>query len=172
MDYLWSDLHLFHKNVILYEDRPFASVEDMNATIIKNWRDTISNHDKLFNFGDVALGCSKEMLEKIIKSLPGYKVLIMGNHDRGHSVKWFREVGFDEVYPYPIIVEGFYIFSHEDVYVNDHMPYVNIHGHSHSKGTDNPQKVNVSVEKIGYKPVSFESIKKRFNTEEYTNEKC
>lgn len=37
MIYFTSDLHLFHKNVLKFDNRPFKSVEDMHLEIIKRW---------------------------------------------------------------------------------------------------------------------------------------
>jgi len=165
MIYIWSDLHLNHSNIIEYEKRPFSSVQEMNKTLLDAWKNTIGSKDTIINLGDFALGMNKESLEKLVKNLPGTKILILGNHDIGHSTKWWREVGFDEVSKYPIIYDGFYILSHESLYVGKEMPYVNVHGHTHGESTDNPQKVNVSVEVLGYKPILFDSIKNKFNEE-------
>jgi len=160
--YIWSDLHLGHKHIIDYEERPFDSVEHMDTFLISSWKDNIKSNDTIINLGDVSFKTNKENLEKIIKNLPGYKILILGNHDRGKSVKWWREVGFDEVYKYPIIYDDFYILSHESIYINKHMPYVNVHGHTHGESSDNFQKVNVSVELLNYKPILFDEIKAKY----------
>lgn len=70
---------------------------------------------------------------------------------------------FDEVYFLPAVLEDFYILSHEPVYVNINSPYANIFGHVHG----NPMYQDVSarsfcacVERIGYAPVPFETVKK------------
>ena len=94
--------------------------------------------------------------------MPGHKILIMGNHDQEKSIQWWMDVGFDEVYPYPILWDKFFILSHESVYVNHKMPYVNIHGHMHNEISNNPRKVNVSVENTDYAPVLFSRIKEKF----------
>jgi len=36
MDYIISDLHLDHSNIIDHCDRPFGSVEEMNETLIEH----------------------------------------------------------------------------------------------------------------------------------------
>lgn len=161
--YIWSDLHLGHNNIIKYEDRPFTDISLMNKLLIKNWRETVSSDDTIINLGDVCFKFGKEKLSKVIKNLPGHKILVLGNHDRSKSINWWREAGFDEVYKYPIIYDKFYILSHEPIYINRHMPYVNVHGHMHSKQIDDKQCVNVSVELIDYKPILFDSIKEMFN---------
>ena len=158
LNYIFSDLHLNHKAVIGFEGRPFSSVYQMNKTILRNWRETVSSRDTIWVLGDVAFSTTKEELTSMIKNLPGIKKLILGNHDRSKSLQWWRDVGFVEVYPYPIIYQDFFILSHEPVYVSKEMPYVNIHGHTHSESSDNPQKVNVSVEVTGYAPVSLDDI--------------
>ena len=37
--------------------------------------------------------------------------------------------------------------------------YINIHGHTHSQRENDYKHFCVSVEKIGYKPISFKKIK-------------
>ena len=85
----------------------------------------------------------------------------MGNHDKARTVTWWKDVGFQDVSLYPIIVDEFYIFSHEPVYLNKNMPYANIHGHTHSTCYKNKQYVNVSVEALDYKPIEFDKIKEK-----------
>jgi calcineurin-like phosphoesterase family protein len=88
MVYIWSDLHLGHANVIKYCNRPFADVEAMNKALLHAWRVT-KPLDTVINLGNVSLKQNKEYLAKTIRNLPGYKILIMGNHDRKRSVKWW-----------------------------------------------------------------------------------
>ena len=38
MKYYISDLHLFHENAIAFDLRPFASLQEMHDTILKNWK--------------------------------------------------------------------------------------------------------------------------------------
>lgn len=161
--YIWSDLHLGHANILKYEKRPFSDVDQMNKGLLESWRSTVKSKDTIINLGDVFFRGNKEAVTKIIQNLPGHKILVMGNHDRGRSVRWWLDVGFDEVYKYPIIYEKFYILSHEDLYISQDMPYVNVHGHTHSTSTDHPQKVNVSVEVINYKPILFSDIISKYD---------
>ena len=160
--YIWSDLHLYHANIIEYEDRPFSSLEEMNAALLENWQKTVKSNDIIFNLGDFMFNTKKDIVNNILQQMPGHKILVLGNHDKHKSVKWWLDAGFNEVYKYPIIYEGFYILSHEPLYVNKSMPYINIHGHIHGQKYEGNQYVNVSIEHIDYKPVNFEEIKKKF----------
>jgi Predicted phosphoesterase or phosphohydrolase len=153
-----SDMHFGHANIMKYENRPFVSVEEMTDAIIKNWNSTVKRDDKVFVLGDVSF-YDKEKTKEILDKLNGTKVLILGNHDNERSTQWWYDVGFDEVYKYPIIYNNFYILSHEPVYLNENMPYANIHGHIHHLKYDSKQFFNVSVECINYTPIKFEDIK-------------
>ena len=155
--YFISDYHFNHKNVLIYESRPFYSVEEMNETLIRNWNSVIKKSDKVFVPGDFGFG-SKEAITKIVSRLRGNKVLIMGNHDKRKTVSWWQDVGFKEVIKYPIIWSETFILSHEPLKT---VPegYVNIHGHIHSKKVSDENKYfNVSCESLNYYPISFKEI--------------
>lgn len=174
--YIWSDLHLGHKNIIGYCNRPFTSVEEMNDRLIKAWQARVKKQDVIINLGDVCMGggYNKEKLTALIPTLPGRKILVMGNHDRAHSANFWRDVGFDEVYPYPIIYRDWYILSHEPLFLNEKIPYLNVHGHTHEKSYDHPSYKNVSVDKTNFEPVDFEVIVKLGMQEQHPTEeiKC
>lgn len=155
--WIWSDLHISHYNVIEYESRPFQTVEEMNNHFIDNSK-IVKKQETIFNLGDVSFKLNKDKLRSIITQMPGYKVLILGNHDRSKSVKWWESVGFNEVSKYPIIYKDFFILSHEPVYLNKHMPYVNIHGHTHSNNFEGSNYINVSVDRLGFKPALLNDI--------------
>ena len=160
--FMVSDPHLFHANIILYENRPFKDTEEMNHVIVTNWNNTVKNDDHVFCLGDVGFG-SKDMIKSIVSKLNGRKNLILGNHDRSHNIKWWHECGFDFVSRYPIIFKKFYILSHEPIYMNKSMPFLNIHGHIHSNKMESPQFINVSVECINYTPIDFDlEIKSKY----------
>lgn len=156
--FIISDMHFGHNEIILYENRPFKDIEEMDKFIIENWNKTVEKDDRVFILGDVSF-YNKEETTNIINLLNGYKILILGNHDKDKAVTWWQEVGMDQVIEYPIIFEGFYMLSHEPLYISKNMPYMNIHGHIHHLKYDDSQFFNVSVECINYTPISFEKIK-------------
>jgi calcineurin-like phosphoesterase family protein len=153
-----SDHHFGHKNIIDFESRPFASVDEMNATMIASWNSVVQKEDLVFHLGDFSY-YNREKTKEIVAGLNGYKHLIMGNHDRGRGRNWWLDAGFQEVSEYPIIYKDFFFLSHEPMYMNKHMPFVNVHGHIHSQKYEGNHYVNVCVEHWAYKPVSFEEIR-------------
>jgi calcineurin-like phosphoesterase family protein len=157
--YFISDLHFFHNNIIKYENRPFCSVEEMNREIIKRWNNTVSKSDRVFVLGDISFSSFAET-EQVVRSLNGIKHLIMGNHDRGRSVAWWLNIGFDKVSEYPIIYRDFLILSHEPMHMNESMPYVNLHGHIHSQLLEGRKHINMCVEHWDYTPVHIDTITK------------
>ncbi|WP_281884392.1 metallophosphoesterase [Paenibacillus sp. YYML68] len=167
--YVTSDHHFGHQGIIDYESRPFPDVETMNSKLIERWNETVGERDKVYHLGDFSF-LNKERTRAILEMLNGYKVLIMGNHDRGRSRSWWLETGFQEVSEHPIVYEGFFFLSHEPMYMNKHMPYVNLHGHIHGQKYESPQYVNVCVEHWQYKPIRFETIRELVVTSEEQGE--
>ena len=76
-----ADLHLGHKNILEYCNRPWETIEEHDAAILQNWHDTVKDGDLVYVLGDVVMGSIKKYAERL-DALPGQKHLIAGNHDR------------------------------------------------------------------------------------------
>jgi len=153
-------MHFGHKKIMTYENRPFASIENMDAAIIKNWNNTVSKTDKIFIAGDVSF-YGKDKTAEIIQKLNGKKILVKGNHDeRGNN--WWADVGFDEVSNYPIIYRERFVIQHEPPEYNiETTPYFYIYGHVHGDEkykTITQKTACVCVERWNYTPVELEKI--------------
>lgn len=159
--FIIGDPHFWHRAIIKYCNRPFATVEEMNETLIKNWNSVIGKQDIVYILGDFAL-CGKDRIIEITQKLNGRKRLVLGNHD-GASLETYRNAGFEYVYNHPILLENFYILSHyPQTYIQKDGLYANVFAHVH----DDPAYVDssartfcASVERIDYTPILFERIK-------------
>lgn len=158
--YIIADMHFGDRFILSYENRPFKSVEEMDQTIIENWNRTVGSEDVVYVLGDVGD-------ESVIQQLNGIKYLVKGNHDTKED-EIYRQCGFAKVYDLPVILDEFWILSHEPMYVNSNMPYANLFGHVHANPiykTASPQSFCVSVERIDYTPALLSDIKKRIREE-------
>jgi calcineurin-like phosphoesterase family protein len=102
----------------------------------------VGKNDTIIFLGDIGS-------EKMIRKIRGYKVLIMGNHDKGATK--YADI-FNEVYEGPLFIAEKLILSHEPV----EFPYAfNIHGHDHSNYWYDELSLNVCAEHIDYYPVNL-----------------
>lgn len=158
--YFIADTHFGDDNIRRYENRPFENTAQMEREIIKRWNDTVKEDDRVYVLGDFGADkYEKELLDK----LKGKLYLVKGNHDE-YSNDYYRNAGFIEVYDLPVILEDFWILSHEPLYINSNMPYANIFGHVHNSPiykTYSRQHYCVSAERIDYTPVSMKHIIKK-----------
>jgi len=99
-----SDLHLFHINIIKYDNRPFDYVTDMNNTIVRNWNSVVGEKDVVYVLGDFGF-TSLFNIKILLNSLKGRKILIAGNHDR-HTHYQYIDAGFEAVYYEAVIKLG------------------------------------------------------------------
>lgn len=167
-----SDTHFGHKNIIKYSNRPFRDFAHMDWEIVNRWNTLVGDTDVVYHLGDTALGDSTRW-DEIFKSLNGYKVLIVGNHDRifagekpRQREKWdekFHE-WFDEIY------DNTDITLSDGTAVNlSHFPYQGdshdadryeqyrlpdegrtlIHGHTHAEWAAKEMDSRVSRSKAG-----------------------
>lgn len=175
-----SDLHFGHRNIIEYCNRPFSSVDDMNAGLVSRWNDVVGDDDEVWVLGDVCMGKIDESLG-LVKRLAGHKRLLVGNHDRMFAGKdpsvwrgrYYREAGFEE------ILEGEHTIKigGKDV-VMCHFPYVGdsrgsdrfteyrptdqgkflLHGHVHDRWRQEGRMINVGVDAWAGAPVSLSCV--------------
>ncbi len=163
-----ADTHFGDETILRYENRPFASVEEMDRELVRRWNETVKDGDTVFHLGDFS-SLGEEEDRELLSKLRGNKVLVLGNHDRHRTPEAWRSLGFQEAVPWPLVWEGFYILSHEPLYVNRNMPYANVFGHVHGNPAyrdASPHSVCVSVERIGYTPLSFEELRQRLRAGE------
>lgn len=76
-----ADWHYGHKNCIAFDNRPFASVEEMNLELIRRWNKVVSDKDTVYILGDM-FWCGSDTAIPVLAQLNGTKILIKGNHDR------------------------------------------------------------------------------------------
>ena len=98
-EWVISDTHFQHENIIKYCSRPYNSTLQMDADLIRRWQNRVKPEDIVYHLGDVGYlkGSQKTFseptyIQKVIASLPGRKILIRGNHDKSPQV--MRDVGF------------------------------------------------------------------------------
>lgn len=75
-----ADLHLGHKNILSYDNRPFTDIETHDKFIIDKWNETVGYEDKVWILGDLSWHSSTKTIT-ILEQLNGIKHLIIGNHD-------------------------------------------------------------------------------------------
>ena len=76
-----SDLHFGHKNVILFEHRPFSDVDTMDHCLIQLWNSRVSADDDVYIVGDFCYRSGRTP-DWYLRQLKGHKHLIIGNHDK------------------------------------------------------------------------------------------
>ena len=77
-----SDLHFGHENVIRFDNRPFASVEEMDEELVRRWNAKVGKGDLVYVLGDFIWKSRNGDAHNLIRGLNGQIILIKGNHDR------------------------------------------------------------------------------------------
>jgi calcineurin-like phosphoesterase family protein len=170
-----ADTHFNNKQIAIYRG---MSNDYMTTLLISNWNNTVKNDDDIYILGDFIDIDDNNVQSFIdfnkyfndIKTLNGKKHLILGNHDTLNDEYrcLYIAVGIKDIYSLPVIYNDFFILSHQPMFVNKNMVYVNIYGHIH----DNLNYADysacgycVSADRINYTPISFELIKSRIKQE-------
>lgn len=94
MRYFTSDWHLYHENCLRFDSRPFRNLDHMHSVLINNYYSCVKPEDVCFFLGDIGWG-KNNAIASIISALPGTKILVSGNHDRGDGA--MMGVGFAAV---------------------------------------------------------------------------
>lgn len=153
-----SDTHFFHNNIIKYCNRPFSSVEEMNEVMIKNWNSVVKPGDIVYHLGDVVMGnFSHDHFAHMWARLNGRKRLILGNHD---DVSYLAKGAFfEKVMLWRAWNDKNLLFTHVPIHQDSiHKNRINVHGHTHDKGSPKGPYKSVCVELNNYTPVNLEEL--------------
>jgi calcineurin-like phosphoesterase family protein len=167
VDAFYSDPHFGHDKIRLptHADRPFDSLEEMNARLVKRYNDVVGTSDTVLWLGDAFWKVSGRYRD-LMATLNGHKLLILGNHDAKRGK--MASMGFDLVmkdaimkiagrtcrlnhYPYAGSL------GDDDRYA-DRRPRkvkgeVLIHGHTHEKRRFYGNRIHVGVDAWDFRPV-------------------
>ncbi|MGM7669135.1 hypothetical protein [Microbacterium sp. A93] len=184
VDYVTSDTHFGHARISELAGRPFDSVDEMDAELIRHWNEVVGPDDVVLHLGDLALGPIEHSLH-LTSQLNGRRFLVPGNHDRvspatqsNRAVERFRPLyetaGWTIL---PEVIEGtrrgYRLLASHYPYAGDshdvdrhakHRPRWDdgvplLHGHTHARdhGPDGHQ-FHVGVDAHGFSPIGFTVI--------------
>lgn len=135
-----SDLHFGHEKVIRFDNRPFQTVEEMDAELIRRWNAKVGKGDLVYVLGDMIWKTRNIDAETLIRSLNGQIILIKGNHDRFlHNAKAKNALAgvkdYDDICvkledgtDRRVVLCHYYI----PFYIGHRWQAVHLHGHSHN----------------------------------------
>ena len=153
-----SDTHFGHAGARALYRRPFASVEEMDATMIERWNRTVGPSDDIWHLGDFAVGPAARV-QVLLVQLQGRKHLVTGNNDAPPttglsgwaSVQPYAETDADGV----SLVLCHYAFR---TWRNMGRGCWNLHGHSHGRLKPMTRQCDVGVDAWNFRPVTFRQL--------------
>jgi len=163
MSKIWftSDTHFGHTNIIKFCKRPFNNVDDMDATIIKNWNRLINPKDTVYHLGDFCFRSKGPEFYR--KQLNGNIHLIWGNHDRRSQ---YNQFFYEKTSQITIKIDNISItlnhFSMR-VWPKSHFNSFHLYGHSHGTLPSIGKSLDVGVDSHNFKPWSWDEIKNTIN---------
>lgn len=135
-----ADTHLGHKNIYKYRTI-FESTLHNDLYFMSLIKSTHRKQDTTYFLGDIVFD---HKYLPFFKSLPGKKILVLGNHDTEYiHIKDLVEV-FDEVHSSMKYKE--FILSHVPSHPDELRGKFNIHGHVHHCTIQDNRYLNVSVD--------------------------
>lgn len=178
-----SDTHFGHQNIIRFCNRPWATIQEHDQTLIQNWNDTVPEDAVVFHLGDFCYkGGGFPTIQHLRGQLHGQIFLIRGNHDpdtrKRQNLQKLQQF-FGGVYDQlEITVDGQRILlNHYPLLTWPHAfgqhPTWQLFGHVHLRkgvaGSDafiveqccRPTQYEVGVDLNDYRPISFHQLKER-----------
>jgi calcineurin-like phosphoesterase family protein len=165
MVYFIADAHLGHWSIIPYCGRPFSSVEEQDALIIKNWRATVREDDDVYIIGDL-MGEPAREPDYYLRQLSGRLHLLIGNHEDDWYDDCYRHYFVEVADALTVTLDGYrtYLCHYP---TPDFVGDLHIYGHMHENYKDGDFRrlvaagrfaLNAAVELNGYRPVTIEEM--------------
>jgi calcineurin-like phosphoesterase family protein len=169
--FLTSDEHYGHERIITLAKRPFASVEDMNETIIARHNKKVPNNQGqlTIHVGDMFWQTmSYEEASLILRRLHGRHAFIFGNHDElveksvllRNLFTWIvgknKASGSEQIKwnNHKITLNHY----SQRVWDGSHKGHWHLYGHSHGALTGLGKSFDIGVDGHGFSPWSMEEI--------------
>jgi calcineurin-like phosphoesterase family protein len=175
-----TDFHLFHNNVLRFDNRPFKDVHEMHIAIEERWNEIVKPNDVVIYLGDLSFARreDKQYVEDMLDRLNGTMHFVLGNHDKYEEIK--KMTRFKSVQDYLEVrinhfdgdsdkrIETLFCCMHYPIYSWNkahHGSYM-IHGHCHGNlhhGEDasfyhNRRVIDVGCMLHDYRPISYTEV--------------
>jgi calcineurin-like phosphoesterase family protein len=152
-----ADTHFGDHRTINIHKRPFATVAEMDRTMIEHWNAMVAPGDVVWHLGDFARTADK--VSDILRQLNGTKHLVRGNNDSDdvarapewESVSHYVELELDG----RLLVLCHYPFRSWN---GQHRGSIDLHGHSHGRLKPQARQFDVGVDPRGFAPVTLERL--------------
>jgi calcineurin-like phosphoesterase family protein len=170
-----SDFHLFHNNVLKFDNRPFADIHEMHKVIEERWNEVVTDNDVVIYLGDLSFARKedKDYVEGMLYSLNGTIHYIMGNHDDYREIS--KNKRFESVQDYLDLriahmvdgkrIETLFCCMHYPIYSWNKASHGSYHVHGHCHGNlhhgeganfyNNRRVIDVGCMLTDYEPISY-----------------
>jgi len=165
--YFTGDQHFEHDQIMIYEDRPWKNVREMEKGITEIHNSVVGPDDVVWNLGDLSLvkPDNVRFYDRIVGNLNGHKHLILGQTHDSCKPFYYVNRGFTSVHTaIQLNVEGHDVICAHDPAVwnaipnKDEIIFLCAHVHKFFKSIKERKTVNVGVDVWDFKPVSMEEI--------------
>lgn len=177
-DWFASDHHFFHRNIIGFCHRPFASTDEMHEKMIADHNNVVGKEDRVWFVGDFSFG-EPEQTAWVLSRLHGQKFLIKGNHDHMRRINGAK--GYSDIFHYKELKFG------DDHVILSHFPFLlwnrahhgayHFHGHCHGTAQYPAHLRNARIFDVGvdhlyringnYQPVDWQWLRERLYSRKY-----
>lgn len=171
--FITADHHFGHANIIQFCNRPFASIEEMDTTLIANWNKIVKPNNTVYHLGDFTLGDIDEA-KKYLSQLNG-KIKILAN-EWHHDRRWLA--GFDTIAHMVNILSPMVVLEvlslgknghplaitlcHYPLAVWDRKHYGSWHLHGHCHGncqySADDYAIDIGVDCMNFYPISLANV--------------
>jgi calcineurin-like phosphoesterase family protein len=165
MSKIWftGDKHHNHINILKYDNRPFASIEQMNEKLILNHNEMVKNDDICYDLGDFSFKggyqAGKQPYTYFLNQYSGRYVIIRGNHEKSNRA-------VDAIVSATIRISNLDVYCIHDPMYSKVEYELNLCAHVHNwfkemELQENGKKsliINVGVTQWAYRPVEWEKI--------------
>jgi calcineurin-like phosphoesterase family protein len=156
-----ADQHFGHKNIIKFNNRPFSTIEEMDAELINRWNFVVKKKDIVYVLGDFAFQKPEEYLSK----LNGNIIRIKGSHDHDikepYLIRLKPEGLLDEYGNQRIIILCHYSMR---TWECSHYASWGLYGHSHNNLPPYGLSFDCGVDAWNYYPISLNQVAEKMAT--------